>query len=666
MKNGKIRAFILVFLCVCSFPAPMPAAEELKTEELVELSLEELLNTTVVTASRTEIPLSKVTKSISVIPRNDMQTAREYSLLKMINTVPGIFLGRTGGPGQLARISVRGAGGSSAQFQYDSMPLRDAADTQSTLQYFIADLYGGSNIDRVEVLRGTHSTLYGSQAMGGVINIIPEKWHNELILELRSEFGTRKTYRENARFAYGQDTYYIHVNPQYIHTDGADTGGDHDYYYDHLGLTAGAGVKFGENISLNFSSLFFDTDLAMSDTLPALDANRELVENQASQDQHRENQLYQAGLLFHHDLSELWDYSIKGAYSASERHYFWSDASGDQSNYDGNTTYLEMQHNVRFTNWLSVIIGADYQQSGYDGQEPVNNGGVFSDPVHYNYDWDVWDVFGNVRAVVRGEALILDAGMRYNAPAQFDAKGVWEVSAAYNYERTKTKIHSHVGNGYRTPSLYEVYGGYLFMGEVITIGNPNLEPEESLSYEIGLDQFFRNNTISVGMTYFGIDFDNLVVYDMFVNRYNNAAKAKTSGLETYVSFQPQENFSLAIAYTYAQSEYKDDVTGDWTRKEYLPENKVNVTASFDPIEGVTAACRVNWQGEQIVPLYDPNFTLIRWQEDGVTTVDAAVSYAISEHIDIWARAENVLDKEYSASGWIMPGRWIYGGIELTL
>jgi vitamin B12 transporter len=619
----------------------------------------------VVTADRIEMPVSAVTKSISVVTAEERDELQEYYLPELIDNEPGVFFRRNGGPGQFSNISIRGAGPQHTQYQYNGMPLRDAADTQSTLQYFIEDLYSGSNLKQVEILKGTQSTLYGSQAMGGVINIIPEKWKEGFGGEVRSEFGEHNTFIENGRVYYGQEKFYLDFNPIYVTTDGERNGGDHDYYYENLGFTAGAGVQLGYGMALEFSSIYSDSDLALSKVSPSLDANGKLIKNTADPDKHRESALAQYGLGFTHEVSSLWDYSLKGAYSETERHYFWNDVDGNQSNYDGSTNYIEMQHNIHATDWLTLVVGADYEQSDYDGREPRNpNAGNYT-PVHYEHDWSVYDLFSEARLKFLDESLLLSVGGRYNDHEKFDSQVVGEASAAYIIKQSGTKIHGHLGSGYRTPSLYEIYGGYLSRGNLITIGNPDLEPEESYGYEFGIDQTLLDKKLAMGFTWFHTNFDNLIIYDNLTSKYMNANDATAEGIETYVDYTPVKWLKLRTAYTYTDSKYEDSKTGDWLRKELLPRNEVSGTATFYPYEGLTAAVRVAWQDEKIVSLYDPSYNSVRWEEPDAVTVDTAITYKFLKHYEVWLRVENLFDEDYSEGGYTMPGRWVYGGLKLS-
>lgn len=564
--------------------------------------------------------------------------------------------------GQWSNISIRGAGPQYTQYQYNGMPLRDAADTQTTLQFFIEDLFSASNLDRVEVLKGTNSVLYGSQAMGGVINIIPQKWQSGPKAEWRSEFGPNSTYIGNVRLAYGTERYYLDVNPMYTTTDGEKYGGTHGYAYDNLGGTLAAGFKPTDKSALELNVLFSDSDLTLGDS-PSLDSFGEVVKNQASADKNRESQLTQLGLSWNHEISSLWDYSLKGSYTDTKRHYFWTDTPGDRSDYDGSIMYLEMQHNLHATDWLTINLGASYEDLTYEGREPRNKYSGDYTAVLFDESWHTTDLFAQTQLVFLDRSLFINLGGRFNTHEEFDDKTVWEASAAYLIKATGTKLHAQVATGYRTPGLYEIYGGYLSNGQLVTIGNPDLVPEESTGYEAGIEQSLWDGTIQAGMTWFYTSFDDMITYDGFNERYINASEGRSSGVEAFLRAQPWDMLRLALAYTYIDSEYKDE-DFQWTRKEYLPRNKVHFTMTLYPLEKVSIAMSLKWQDEKIVPLYDAEYNAVRWREGSVTTVDLAATYKPLPHLELFARVDNLFDEDYTESAWCMPGIMVYGGLKL--
>ncbi|MDR2549785.1 MAG: TonB-dependent receptor [Desulfobulbus sp.] len=618
----------------------------------------------VVTASRTETLRQEATKSIDVVTSEDRDELQQYFLPELLANEPGVFFRANGGLGQWSNISIRGAGSQYTQYQYNGMPLRDAADTQTTLQYFIEDMFSGSNLERVEILKGTNSTLYGSQAMGGVINIIPRKWQAGPAAEWRNEFGPNGTWITNGRIAYGQEKYYIDFNPMYITTDGENYGGPNGYWYDNIGATFGAGIKPTDRTTVEFSGIFADTDLALGSS-PSLDSSGNLVKNQAYADQHRKGQLYQVGLNWMQTISPLWDFALKGSQGATERHYFWSRIDGDRSDYDGKTTYVEMQHNLHPSEWLTLNLGVDYEQSDYEGREPRDKYAGDYTPANFDESWNNKDVFSQAQFALLDRSLFINLGGRYNDHEVFDGEAVWEASAAYLFKNSGTKLHAHVGTGYRTPGLYEVYGGYLANGRLVTIGNPDLQPEESIGYELGIDQSLADGKVQFGATYFATRFDDMIIFDNLTYRYENANEGKNSGIETYLRVSPWKMIRFDLAYTYIDSRYKaDQYAGDWTRKEYLPRNKVDFIVTFYPVDKLTLAATVRWQDNKIVPLYDPSFNSVRWEESDTTTVNLAATYKALQNMDLFARVDNLFDKDYTESAYCMPGLSVYGGLKL--
>lgn len=616
----------------------------------------------VVTANRSETSKGEITKSVSIVGSEDRDEQQQYFLPKLLDSQPGVFFRSLGGLGQWSNISIRGAGSQYTQFQYNGMPLRDAADTQSTLQYFIEDMFSAGNLDRVEVLKGTNSVLYGSQAMGGVINIIPQRWQSGLKAEWRSEFGPNSTYIGNARLSYGTERYYIDINPTYLTTDGEKYGGAHGYAYDNTGGAVAAGFRPTDKTALEFNAVFSDSDLTLGSS-PSLDAFGNLIKNQAKEDENRESRMSQLGLSWSHEVSSFWDYAVKGSHTDTERHYFWTKAPGDHSDYDGSITYLEMQHNLHPTDWLTFNIGASYEESTYDGREPRNkNAGDYS-PVDYDESWHAGDLFGQAQFALLDRSLFINLGGRFNSHEEFDDKTVWEASAAYLVKATGTKLHAQVSTGYRTPGLYEIYGGYLANGQLVSIGNPDLSPEESTGYEAGIEQSLWGNRVQAGITWFYTGFDDMITYDGVNNRYINATEGRNTGFETFLQVQPWDKLRLNLSYTSIDSEYKDRQSM-WARKEYLPRNKVNATLTVFPLENLSMAMSLRWQDEKIVPLYDAHYNSVRWREGSVATVDLAATYKVLPHLELFGRIDNLLDKTYTESAYCMPGLSVYGGLKL--
>ena len=638
-------------------------------EQEVDVQQAYSVDPVVVTATRTATPMSEVTKSIDVLSQKELDNQQQIFFPEALSEIPGVMFQQQGGLGQYANIDIRGAGSQHVQFQFNGLPLRDAADTQNTLQYFTENLFGGNGLSRIEVLKGTNSTLYGSAAMGGVVNIITKKWQQGFSAELRSMGGEHNSFLQSGSFSYGEDRYYVNVNPTYVTTDGAKNGGQYGYYFDNAGFTAGGGVKIGDRMALEFTNMTYSSDLALSAVSPSLDAQHNLIVNQASKDEHRESLITLTGLNFSHQVSNLWDYTVKGAYGMTERHYFWSSTEGDRSNYDGTTTYVEMQHNIHAADWLTLTMGFDYDGATYNGREPKDVANqIFQD---YNQSWFGYDLFGQAQLAFFDKSLFFTGGLRFNDHERFDSKVVWETSAAYIFKPTGTKIHTAFATGYRTPSLYEIYGGYLWNGQVITIGNENLKPEESMSYEAGVTQSFLDNRLTAGVTWFHIDFDDLITYDGLNNKYMNANKAKTDGVEAKIEANLSKYFTLGAAYTYAYAKNKESEASDWALRNYWPKNTFAIIGTAHPIDRLTVSVKVSWEDNKIVPLYDPNFNQILWKEKSNTRVDVASTYKLLKNykqleILTYSCGSKTSSMKITPNPDIRcSGRCVYGGIRMA-
>ena len=678
----------LTALCLLSLAYSIPAraqeAAEAQEKEKAAVSGEKQQNNAeagqsynmepvVVTATRTETPLSEVTKTIDVVTNKDLETQQQTSIPEALNIVPGVMVQNQGGPGQYSPVNIRGVGSAYVQFQFNGFPLRDAADTQTSFQYLQNDLYGQSGISRIEVLNGTNSVLYGSQAIGGVVNIIPQRWQSGFTGELMTEAGPHATFIENGGFAYGQDNYYVNAFPLYIITNGISNGGRNSYWFNDVGFIGGAGVKFGNNMVLEVCNITSSSDMALTSVYPALNAQHQLITNLASPTDHAESLFDLTGVTFSQQVSSIWDYSIKGAYGSTERQYYYiANIPPGSDNFGGSTTYIEMQHNIRATDWLTLTGGFDYDGADYSSRlpYPVTPQGAY---LPFNTNWFGYDLFGQAQSVFFDKSLFITGGLRFNDHEDFKSKVVEEASAAYIFKQTGAKIHAAFGTGYRTPSLFEIYGGAAspVNGQVVSVGNPNLRPEESTSYEVGVTQPFIDNKLQIGITWFHIDSDNIIWWNYPTNSYVNALKGRAEGIEAKLEAKPCKYFSLTAAYTYVDSQLNYGDSSGWARTQLWPMDTFAFIGAFYPMDRLTVSFKVLWEGDRIIPLYDPSFNQVLWREPSDTRVDMVTTYKILQDykcikdIEVFIKITNLFDEHYTECGYQMPGRWVYGGLKMT-
>ncbi|MCP4109350.1 MAG: TonB-dependent receptor [Desulfobacteraceae bacterium] len=649
-RNGQLthipRLLFLMMILLCL--AVQGFAEETETEfnEETILILEEIddiLETTVITASRTGTTLGKSTRSIALITREDMETAQKYHIPGMTDQVSGVFTRSTGGPGQLTHILIRGVSDDYTQMQYNGIPLKDPSDMLGSLYFSYTNFYSGLNIDNIEILKGVNSTLYGSQAVGGVVNIAPERWTDGSFYESRSEFGEYDTLIKHEHVSFGNNKGYVNVSAHLVDTDGDDNGGEHDFYYQNKGFFANAGTKIGNNMTLEFHAIHYDAKAPMT-SISEMDDNNVVIPNTAHPTQKRRYRLNQAALLFSHYLFSSWDYIFKVAYTESLLLSDYSEFEPEDDIYytnygknSGDTLFVELQNNFYPTEWLTLVAGINYEQSRKHMESLYGHELELDD----RFSNDVWDMFALSKTSFFDKTLMLDAGVRYSDHDEFDPEVSWEFSGVYIFEKTDTRIRGHMGTGFRFPSFDELN----FLSD-------DLKPESALSYDLGVEQFFMKKKIKLGATWFKINVDDKI-------NYSNDDESESDGIEASVSVKPWKWFKLGASYTYLENKIKMGES-DWEKNmyQYLPRNKMNCYAVFYPFDGLTAHISFLWMDE-----IEEDWK--KRLEDDPVIVNAALTYRLNDNAEIWMRAENIFDESYTRKFFSMPGQWIFGGIKFT-
>ena len=644
------------------------------------------LQPVVVTGTKTAVPLSETTRDIHVVTNQQMQTLQQVSIPSAVSALPGVMVQNLGGPGQYTPINIRGAGSQYVQMQWDGFPLRDAADTQNAFQYLEGDMFGQCGINRIEVLNGTNSVLDGTQAMGGVVNIIPDKWGSGFTGELMSEAASDGTFVENGGISYGNDKYYFNLNPTYITTNGISNGGPDSYYYNAFNFNGSAGIKLGDNMSLQLFNIDSTSNMAL--TVPSfgyyqLNAQNQLIPNLASPSDHEEALFDMTGVNFNQVVSRNWNYSIKYAYSSTGRDYYepqgnFGDTTGED--FTGSNNWLEMLHNVRAADWLTLTGGFDFDQESYQTVQPViGYAPITFEPswtgqnVTSGKSWYGYDLFGMAQTAFFDKSLLLNAGLRFNDHQDFPSKMVEEVSGAYIFKKTGTKIHSSVGTGYMTPSLYEIFGGYVGpSGQTVTVGNPDLRPETDTSYDAGITQPLFNNRLNCDVTWFYMDFSNIIYYNGFTNLYENGAAGKTSGIEASIQAKPSKYLNLAISYTYAYGQIRNVGSTVWQRNQYWPTQTLSFVGTVYPTERFSITMQTLFAGNRIVPLYNVYGEPVNYNEPADVTCNLIADYTILKNyedfrrVDVFMKITNLFNADYTVDAYQMPGRWFWGGVRMIL
>jgi vitamin B12 transporter len=582
------------------------------------LQAEIQLPESIVTATRTSTAISRIGKSVEVITRSDIEKSQQTSLIDVLRRVPGINVAGNGRYG-VSSIFLRGAESYHTKILINGAPIADVTGTKHTPTTLAnIDL---NNIERIEIVKGPQTVLHGSDAIGGVINIITRKGASKLSGFIRNEIGENKYARSGAGFSGGTDRINWSVSGSVQREDGIsalDVAGqqdDDDYF--HASLDGRLGIVIADGLSLNLSANYVDAEYEY-DSPFGLSQFQDGVNKQG---------LYAAEFEWYDTEGDVWQGKAGISYLDTERQLT------GLGTYLGDVTRFDLQHTHKFHDLLQLTVGGNYEEQEAGGQGFV----VFADS-------NVAELFVQNQMQVT-DALTITGGLRWLDHATFGNHTTWQLDAALVSAEGTTRLRGSVGTGFRAPSLYELFDGFS--------GNSSLQPEESLGFDLGVDHQLTEE-LEIGATYFRNEVDDLIDY-VWPAGYVQAGESLQTGVEVFAKWQPSEKLKLHGTYVYLDAENRE--TGrDLARR---PDHAVTLGTNWQATNKLNLDAQLKYAGDRYS---DPNNT----QElDEYVVVDVAATFSATENLRVFARALNLFDEDYElVSNYNTYGRTFYAGVEL--
>ena len=604
------KLFSLAVVCGLFISAPAHASD-VRMDDIV------------ISANKIETSASEATSSVTVITEEDMDAQQNRTVVDALKTTPGVFMGSMQGPAGLNTIKIRGSHQRYTQLRWNGVPLREAGTIEGNFDSFygVLNMAPGS-VERIEVLKGAQSTLYGSSAMGGVVSIYSgSKWDSGFNASLDLSGGSYGTFTASGQVACGSDKWYVNFTPFYTTSDGYN-----DIWYDQGGFALGGGLRLTEKTSIELTSMLTAFENA-SASAPYWGDGKWSELHIYDKDQKTSGQIMLNALTLNHEVSDKWTVQGKVAFTSTERKY-----RHYGSEYLGDTCYFELLNTIRPLENLTVITSAEYEGQSME----LRSGGMTSQD----------EKAGAFSACAKGllslldKKLVLSAGGRFNKHDDYDSKATWDLGISYSFD-TGTRVFTNVATGFYSPSLYQRYGDGQW-----TKGNPNLDSESSTSYELGVEQKLCNDRLMLSASVFATDYEDQVAYN-WAGYYYNADKAKARGFELGLSFQPTDIVRFDLGYTHVSSKQKAE-GADWVHGSQLPDDKVIGTLYLFPIDKLKLSATARWEDER----KDAAGAIM---DDAFFTVDLAATYDVTDHLQIYAKINNLLDEDYAVYGWEMPG-----------
>jgi vitamin B12 transporter len=611
----------------------------------------------VVTATRIGTPEKKVGSSVTVISAEELAKTGKTFVLDALEAALGLTTVRNGGQGAASSVSIRGANSEHTLFLLDGVELNDPINPSRSYDVSHLPL---SQVERIEVLRGPQGLLYGSDALGGVINIITRTGRGGPRLTLASSADSLRSLSADVSLAgSGRKTEYTFAA----------------FHERTAGLSAASSAYPGNvekdgyrNLSLAARWAYAPRpDASLTLTVRAADARTEL-DNFGGPGGDDPNNVQAYGSLL-----------VRGQYRGLSRNGRWEQAVSlswlgarrsndnpadpahpsewDRGLYRSGLLKLDWQNNVvlRPTNTLTAGLevereagGSDYASDGPYGPSesrfPTARAGTAG-----IYLLDHWETGGR---------FFVTAGVRADLHSRSGAAMTFRLAPSFLIAATGTRLKATLGSGFKAPSLYQLFAPATSFGPV---GNPDLRPERALGWDAGIEQRLAADRVVLGLTWFENAFRDLVDFD-YAAGYVNIGRARTRGLEASAELKPAAG--LHFAASYARLSAVDTQTG--TELLRRPRDKVSADASLRIFGRFDLSTHVLWVGRRL----DRDFSSYPYATVAMTDyvlLDAALAASLGPGFDIFLRVDNVLDTRYEAVwGYGTPGRTVRLGFRATL
>jgi len=600
----------------------------------------------VVTANRSAQPIERVGASVTVLTQAAIEARQTTAVAELLAQTPSVNYSRNGGPGTATSLRIRGAEGHHTVVLIDGVKLNDPSSTQGGFDF--GNLLIG-DASRIEVLRGAQSTLWGSQAIGGVVNIVTTEPTEAFQGSLDAEAGARGTTYFRGGVGGANERLSWRLAASRYSTDGysAYAAGTEKDGYDNTGLSGRLNLKITDAVSVDLRSMW-------SSGRVDLDAW-----NGDSRDYGKTQELVAyAGLNF--DLLDgRFRNRIGYAHTDTDRRNFNPDNKIQTLTFDakGQNRRWEYQGVFAVTEALNATFGVEHEKSEMKSR---SLGDWNPNAAYGRGDAELNSVYGQVQWTVL-DGLTLTGGLRYDDHAQYGDNLLGQVAAAWSLNDGATVLRASWGQGFRAPGLYELYSEY---------GNLDLQPEESDSWEIGVEQRLFDRAV-VSATYFQRDSDNEIDYGYclpgdahpicgqpYGGYYQNIQKAEAKGVELIGRFDVTERLHLNANYTWTDAK---NAVGEHEGKRLRrrPEHMGNLAADYDWAFGLKTGLSVRYVGESFNDLANAV------KVDAFTLVDLRASYPIDENLEVYGRIENAFDEEYqTVLGYGTAGRGVFGGVRV--
>jgi len=614
MNRNIILKINLIVLSLLFDPSLLIAQMNFSTDTI---RIDEIVVTgTPVKVSRNSVPMA-----VSVVNRAQIEESDESAILPILNgRVPGLFVterGVTGfgvAQGSAGQISIRGIGGNPTTGVL--MLIDGHPQFMGIMGHPLPDSYVASDVERVEVIRGPASILYGSNAMGGVINIITKKQTQDGVHgNARLSYGSYNTQKYMGAVGFKKNKFSVFVSANHDQTDGHREHSDFKIDNGYLKL----GYNFNEHFyaSTDFSLAKFDAADPGPDTLNAKLGERiDILRGYGAFTLKNEFEKVSGAIKLFYNFGE---HDITDGFHSTDHNYG-----------------INLYESLHLFEGNSITVGVDYMNYGGMAENVkamAGRGIVFADTTVYEFG-----TYAFMQHTL-AEKLTMNAGLRYQNHSVYGDQWIPSAGFAYNVGKLTT-LRGNVSKGFRSPTMRE-----LFMWN----HNMDLDPETIISYEMGVSKTFFQNKMSGELTLYAVNGDNLII-NVPMQGLMNSGEVHNKGVEIAINAEPTKNLRLNATYSYINMKNPVFAT---------PEHHLFFNANYR-IKKLQLMASI----QQISNLDNDPSPVVNLES--YTLLNAKVTYNLTRNFKLFVSGENLFGANYQVNRYYtMPEQTVFAGVNFV-
>jgi len=642
MKSLRSAAVLLFFLIITVTLSTAIQAEVPGDRDTLEV---------IVSATRVDTERHELGSSVDLLPEAEIRATKKTRMLDVLKEVPGIDVVQSGGPGGNTAVFIRGANSEHTLVLIDGIEANNPAATNRSFNFSELSL---DNIERIEILRGPQSVLYGSDALGGVVNIITKKGAGEFNAQASTEAGSYETFVEKAGISGAGERVNYSLAFSREDTGGvsaasSQSGNNEQDGYQNTAFSSRIGITPHENVE---GSAY----LRLNRSRAELDNSGGAFGDDPNRVAHTDQTFVRGEA-----KTSFFDDRLVQIYGIS-----WSDHDLDDDNdpdsahpgellrstFEGELLKLDLQNNMMVADWNTLTFGIETEEE--QASSAFRSDGAFGpfESVFPEEDSRTNGYYLQDQLNI-GENFFAALGIRVDDHSRFGEETTWRFAPTYLIREMGTRLKGAYGTGFKAPSLVQLFSEF---------GNADLEPEESTGWDLGIEQTLIDETLTLGVTYFENEFEELITFDADTFIFENIAEAESLGFETFIKYAANEDVLVNLGYTYTDTEDRSSAEALLRR----PRHKVGTNLQY----AICADTRLRLSYTLVGERSDNDFaafpaTRVRLGSYGL--FGASLSYTGIEQLELFARIDNIFDKEYEdVLGFGAPGLAAYAGVKVAL